>query len=93
MELVRDDSKAGQALAVMNAGGGVATYVPVPNPRHWKPIPGLAAGAAASQPKRSFPAPALLPAKSCSVMAGRCRLTVLNPVLKVPSSTLPALEM
>ena len=53
----------------MNARGGVATYVPVPNPRHWKPIPGLAAVAgAAAPPPRSFPAPAPLPATSRSVM-------------------------
>lgn len=41
MELVRgdgDDRPAGQALAVMNAGGGVAAYVPTPNPKFWKPL-------------------------------------------------------
>lgn len=46
MELVRDDRKAGEALAVMNARGGVAAYVPAPNPKFWKPVPGLAAAAA-----------------------------------------------
>ena len=49
MELVRgdgDDRPAGQALAVMNAGGGVAAYVPTPNPKFWKPlrVDGLARG-------------------------------------------------
>ena len=41
MELVRDDGEhrpAGQALAVMNANGGVAAYVPTPNPKFWKPL-------------------------------------------------------
>jgi hypothetical protein len=59
MELVRDDSKAGEALAVMNARGGFAAYVPVPNPRHWTRIPGLATGvdAANTQALAVFPAP------------------------------------
>lgn len=44
MELVRgggDARPAGQALAVMNANGGVAAYVPVPNPKRWKPLRGV----------------------------------------------------
>ena len=41
MELVRsdgDDRPAGRALAVMNANGGIAAYVPMPNPKFWKPL-------------------------------------------------------
>lgn len=61
MELVRDDRKAGEALAVMNARGGVAAYVPAPNPKFWKPVPGLAAAARASvsetAAKRVAPSP------------------------------------
>ena len=43
MALVREDvgdtqKPAGQALAVMNARGGVAAYVPTPNPKYWKPV-------------------------------------------------------
>lgn len=38
MELVREDKDkpAGAALAVMNANGGTAVYVPTPNPKYWK---------------------------------------------------------
>lgn len=65
MELLRDDSKAGEALAVMNARGGVAAYVPIPNPRRWKPIEGILSHVGASTSSStwtSFPAPAPLPA-------------------------------
>ena len=44
MELVRgggDARPAGQALAVMNANGGIAAYVPAPNPKRWKPLRGV----------------------------------------------------
>ena len=53
----------------MNSGGGVAAYAPIPNPRYWKPIPGLLSsgadgggGGGSSAGAKSFPAPAPLPA-------------------------------
>ena len=69
LALVKDDTRAGEALAVMNAKGGVATYVPVPNPKHWKPVPGLARGRMESglvgekkTSPQSFPPPSPPPA-------------------------------
>ena len=70
MELVRgdgDDRPAGQALAVMNAGGGVAAYVPTPNPKFWKPlrVDGLKSGRDATKPtkkaERRHPPPSPVP--------------------------------
>jgi NADPH:quinone reductase-like Zn-dependent oxidoreductase len=70
MELVRgdgDDRPAGQALAVMNAGGGVAAYVPTPNPKFWKPlrVDGLARRRDATKPtkkaERRHPPPSPVP--------------------------------
>jgi NADPH:quinone reductase-like Zn-dependent oxidoreductase/short-subunit dehydrogenase involved in D-alanine esterification of teichoic acids len=70
MELVRgdgDDRPAGQALAVMNAGGGVAAYVPTPNPKFWKPlrVDGLKRGRDATKPtkkaERRHPPPSPVP--------------------------------
>ena len=80
MELVRgdgDDRPAGQALAVMNAGGGVAAYVPTPNPKFWKPlrVDGLARGRDATKPtkkaERRHPPPSPVPDASRRVVVHR----------------------
>lgn len=80
MELVRgdgDDRPAGQALAVMNAGGGVAAYVPTPNPKFWKPlrVDGLKSGRDATKPtkkaERRHPPPSPVPDASRRVVVHR----------------------
>jgi NADPH:quinone reductase-like Zn-dependent oxidoreductase/short-subunit dehydrogenase len=80
MELVRgdgDDRPAGQALAVMNAGGGVAAYVPTPNPKFWKPlrVDGLKRGRDATKPttkaERRHPPPSPVPDASRRVVVHR----------------------
>ena len=62
MELVRDDARAGEALAVMNARGGVAAYVPVPDPRRWRAIDvgnPPRSGPSSRRPPPAVPAPRL----------------------------------
>ena len=81
MELVRgdgDDRPAGQALAVMNAGGGVAAYVPTPNPKFWKPtrVDGLKRGRLETKPTKKaerdpHPPPSPVPDASRRVVVHR----------------------
>ena len=65
MELVRDQTKAGAALAVMNRGdssGGFVAYVPTPNPKFWKRVrtSGLVPGMGSDAVARYLP-PSSLP--------------------------------
>ena len=63
MELVRDQTKAGAALAVMNRGdknGGFVAYVPTPNPKFWKRVRTNSVEAESDAFAR-YPAPAPLP--------------------------------
>ena len=66
MELVRDDARAGEALAVMNAGGGVAAYVPRPPTRgvggRWRRREPSSIRPSSRRPPPAFPAPAPVPA-------------------------------
>ena len=79
MELVRDDARAGEALAVMNARGGVAAYVPVPDPRRWRAIDvgtplvrnPPRSGPSSRRPPPAFPAPAPVPATHRAVSVAR----------------------
>ena len=77
MELVRgggDARPAGQALAVMNANGGIAAYVPAPNPKRWKPLRGVlnsSLGESQSRVDNRPPPPSPVPDASRRVVVHR----------------------
>ena len=76
MELVRgggDARPAGQALAVMNANGGIAAYVPAPNPKRWKPLRGVlnSRGESQSRVDNRPPPPSPVPDTSRRVVVHR----------------------